>query len=82
MKIKIVGKAHLQGTSKKTGKPYNFIQLHYLGRAYGVIGEAALTAALDPDLVDFDKLPVPSEAVLEFDGKGYPVEFTPLPAGK
>ena len=29
MKIKVVGKAHLQGTSKKTGNSYDFIQIHY-----------------------------------------------------
>ncbi len=27
MKIKVGGKAHLAGTSKKTGKPYDFIQV-------------------------------------------------------
>lgn len=80
MKIKVVGKAHLSGTSRKNGKPYDFIQLHYLGLARGVIGTAALTASLDPQMVDFDSIPVPCDAVLEFDGRGYPVEFTPIPA--
>ena len=51
MKIHVVGKAHLAGTSKKTGKPYDFIQLHYLGRARGIIGDAALTASLDPHIM-------------------------------
>lgn len=82
MKIKVVGKAHFQGVSKKTGKPYDFIQLHYLGRARGVIGEAALTASLDPAFVDFDGMPVPCSADLEFDGRGYPVDFTVLSTGK
>jgi len=80
MKIKIVGKAHLVGTSKKTGKSYDFIQLHYLGKAMGVVGNAALTQALDPSMLDFDALPVPSEAIIEFDNRGYPVEFAPVPA--
>jgi len=79
MKIKVVGKAHLEGTSKKTGRPYDFIQIHYLGRARGVIGDAAMTASLDPQMVDFDCLKVPCDAILEFDGRGYPVEFTPVP---
>lgn len=35
MKIHVVGKAHLKGTSKKTQKPYDFLQLHYLGLARG-----------------------------------------------
>ncbi len=50
MKIKVCGKAHLEGVAKKTGRPYNFNQIHYLGKARGVIGEAALTIALDPDI--------------------------------
>lgn len=31
MKIKLIGKAHLKGTSKKTGNPSDFIQVHYNG---------------------------------------------------
>lgn len=51
MKIKVYGKAHMEGTSKKTGKPYNFNQIHYLSPARGVEGLAAQTLNLDP--VDF-----------------------------
>ncbi len=79
MKIKVVGKAHLTGTSKKTGNPYDFIQVHYLGHARGVEGSAALTVSLDPSLYPFAQIPVPCEAVIEFDNRGYPVEFTPVP---
>jgi len=32
MKIKVTGKAHLQGTSKRTGNPYDFI-LPWLSRS-------------------------------------------------
>lgn len=39
MKIKVCGKAHLEGVAKKTGRPYNFNQIHYLGKARGVIGK-------------------------------------------
>jgi len=79
MKIKVVGKARLTGTSKKTGNPYDFIQVHYLGRARGVIGDAALTLSLDPDLYPYEKISIPSDANVEFDQRGYPVEFTPVP---
>ncbi len=48
MKIHVVGKLHLKGTSKKTGNPYDFIQVHYLGKAPGMEGNAALTLNLDP----------------------------------
>lgn len=63
MKIKVVGKAHLQGTSKKTGNPYDFIQVHYLGRAPGVIGDAALTLNLDPNMHPYEKIAIPSDCM-------------------
>ena len=79
MKIRVIGKSHFQGTSKKTGAPYNFIQVHYNGPARGVIGSAALTANLDPSLVNFDSIAVNGEYIIEFDNRGFPVEFTPVP---
>ena len=48
MRIKVIGKARLSGTSKKTGKPYDFVQIHYTGKARGVDGLAAITLSLDP----------------------------------
>ena len=42
MKIKVIGKAHLEGASKRTGKEYNFNQVHYTGPDRGVEGLAAL----------------------------------------
>lgn len=47
MRIKVYGKAHLEGVAKKSGNPYSFNQVHYLGKARGVEGQAALTLALD-----------------------------------
>lgn len=41
MKIKVIGKAHFEGTSKKTGNEYNFHQIHYIGKSRGVEGDAA-----------------------------------------
>lgn len=75
MKIRVIGKAHLQGTSKRTGKDYNFIQVHYTGPARGVFGEAALTLMLDPAQVQFDSILVPADYNVEFDNHGYPVSF-------
>lgn len=47
MRIKVIGKARLSGTSKKTGKPYDCVQIHYNGKARGVDGLAAITLSLD-----------------------------------
>ena len=48
MRIKVYGKSHLEGIAKKTANPYNFNQVHYLGKARNVEGQAALTLALAP----------------------------------
>ena len=77
MKIKVLGKAHLQGVSKKTGSPYNFNQIHFLGKARGVEGQAALTATLDPVDYPIDNIQIGGEYIMERDGSGYVVEFTP-----
>ena len=49
MRIKVIGKARLSGTSKKTGKPYDFVQIHYNGKARGVDGLAAITLSLETE---------------------------------
>lgn len=76
MKIKVYGKAHLEGVSKKTGRPYNINQIHYLGKARGVEGLAAQTLMLDPADYPLDYIAVGSEYNVEFDNRGYPVEFS------
>ena len=81
MKMKVIGKAHLKGTSKKTGKPYDFIQVHYNGPARGVEGLAALTVNLDPAYTPFADVVVGCEYNLEFDNRGYPVTFLPVTKG-
>lgn len=78
MKVRVIGKSHLQGISKRTGNPYDFIQLHYNGPARGVIGLGAMTVSMDPGLVNFDSIAVPGDYNLEFDNRGYPVELTPV----
>lgn len=81
MKVKVIGKAHLKGISKKTGNPYDFIQVHYNGRARGVDGLAALTLSLDPMDYPFADVIVGCEYNVEFDNRGYIVEFLPVTKG-
>lgn len=76
MKIKVYGKAHLEGTSKKTGNAYNFNQVHYLGKARGVEGLAALTLMLDPKEYPIGSIMVGEEYNVEFDNRGYVQEFS------
>ena len=77
MRIKVYGKAHLEGVAKKSGNPYNFNQVHYLGKAHGVEGQAALTLALDSFDYPIDCIEVGREYDVEFDNRGYVVAFAP-----
>lgn len=77
MKIKVLGKQHLEGVSKKTGQPYNFNQVHYLGKARGVEGQAALTLMLDPVEYPIGSIQLGKDYIVEFDGRGYLQEFSP-----
>lgn len=81
MKVKAIGKAHLQGVSKRTGKPFDFIQVHYNGKVRGVEGLAALNLTLDPKDHPFDDIVVGQEYIVEFDNRGYIVEFAPATKG-
>lgn len=77
MRIKVYGKAHLEGVAKKSGNPYNFNQVHYLGKARGVEGQAAQTLALDPFDYPIERIEVGREYDVEFDNRGYVVGFIP-----
>lgn len=75
MKIKVIGKAHLEGTSKRTGNSYNFHQIHYNAPARGVEGVAAKTLSLEPSQVSYASIQVGGEYQVEFDERGYVVSF-------
>lgn len=75
MKIHVEGKAHLKGISKKSGNPYDFVQVHYLGKARGVDGFAAKTLNLDPNFYPLVSIIVGADYECEFDDRGYVVGF-------
>lgn len=76
MKIQVIGKAHLEGTSRKTGKPYNFNQIHYNAPDRGVEGLAALTLTLDPSIIPYGSISVGDTYEVEFGPRGFIVAFT------
>ena len=82
MKIKVIGKAHLEGKSRKTGRDYNFNQIHYLGSAFGVEGQAALTQSLDLAHYPYDSISIGAEYNIEFDNRGYVVTFERVPSAR
>lgn len=70
MKITVLGKAHLEGVSKKTGKPYNFNQIHYNGRQRGVEGTAAIVEMVDPILFPIEHIQLGATYEVERDRFG------------
>lgn len=77
MRIKVIGKAHLKGISKKTGNPYDFNQVHYTGPGRGVEGLSAQTLNLDPQMYPYDSITLGIDYDAEFDSHGYLVDFHP-----
>ena len=78
MVIKVIGKAHLQGVSRRTNQPYNFNQVHFNGPAQGVEGVAAQVQALDPAIFPYDKIQLGGEYNIEYNARGYVVSFAPV----
>jgi hypothetical protein len=48
MKVNVIGKNHISGTSKKTGKPFDLNVVHITCKKNGVDGLAAENIMLDP----------------------------------
>ena len=76
MKIKVIGKARREGTSRKTGNKYNFNQVHYNGPDRCVEGLAALTLNRDTFLISFADIKIGGEYEVDFGPRGYVVGFT------
>lgn len=77
MKITVFGKVHRKGTSRKTGDPYNFIELHLAAPKQGVVGECAERKIVDAGFCDFDKLTFGIYDA-DFDGDGNLLALRPI----
>ena len=66
MKVTLVGKNRLNGTSKKTGKPYDFNVAYVTYAEKGIDGLRCDNFMLDPGEYPYETL---------FTGKTYNVEF-------
>lgn len=79
MKAKVVGKLRRTGVGKTSGKPYDFIELHYVAPDRDVTGEAACTTTMDPGVFPYESI-VPGVYNVEFDRKGRLIALTPVQA--
>ena len=79
MKIKVMGKINRKGTSKKTGNPYDFNQIHYLGYEQGVEGTACLVQNIDKSLIPLADIVIGADYNIDFNGRGFVVGFSIIP---
>ena len=82
MTIKVIGKRHMEGTSKRTGQPYNMNEVHYNGKDRGVEGLAALTLLLQERDYPYADIYVNADYHVDFNNRGYPVEFSRVTAAQ
>lgn len=81
---KIVGMGQvIEGTSKKTGKPYHGQTIHMLCEKRGVEGHAAKEQFVN--FLDMEKPPVfkiGDNVFMDFDDKGFMLTLEIIPPGK
>lgn len=75
MIVKIIGKAHREGTSKKSGNSYNFNIAYYLGNDSGVTGQRGLEILLDPETYPLADIQLGADYNIEFGPRGTVVSF-------
>lgn len=76
MKITVIGKQRMVGTSKKTGNDYDFNIVHYIGHEdERVIGKHGCQINLDPDMISFNDIHVDSTYEVEFGPRNRVVSF-------
>lgn len=78
MKIKVVGKSHMEGTSKKTGKPYNFNAVFFLGHDRFTEGMKGMSVNLDPALFPYESIRIDQQYDVEFGLRGEVVAMEPV----
>lgn len=75
MKVTLVGKSSVSGTSRKTGNPYNCTVAHITFKKNGVDGVAADAVWLDAASYPASALKVGSTYDIDRDSRGYPIAF-------
>lgn len=79
MKIKVIGKQRMCGTSKKTGNEYDFNIVFYVGKEDDrVIGQHGCQINLDPSMMSFNDIEVGAAYDVEFGPRNRVVSFTPV----
>jgi len=76
MKVNVVGKKFVSGTSKKTGKEFAANVAYVAHKKNGVEGMAVDTVWLDPVTYPLAGIQVGKTYDLDRDGRGFIIDFT------
>lgn len=79
MKLVVIGKRHCSGTAKATGKPFDFIEIHYNGKdRYGQVeGQVGKKFTMNPGIIDYSAIQVGALYDTQFDDEGVCIGMTP-----
>lgn len=75
MIIKVIGKRHCSGTSKKSGKPFDFSEVFFIDQQRNVEGQVGLSFTVDSTVISYSDIVVGADYNAEFGPGGYLVSF-------
>lgn len=75
MKVRVVGKEKMEGTSKKTGNPYNGSLVHIAFAKPRCEGNGVESLFVDNSLAKYENIRVDKLYDLDRDGRGYILAF-------
>lgn len=77
MKVTVLGKQNMKGTSRKTGNPFDSNVVHVSYQQHGVDGLAVNTIWLDPVSHPLSSIKVGGTYQAEYDSRGFLQSFAP-----
>ena len=75
MKVVVIGKEYVSGTSKKTGKPFEANLAYVSYKKMGVEGQAVEAIFLDPNTYPLGAIQVGKTYNVDRDSRGFLVSF-------
>lgn len=75
MIINVIGKRHCSGIGKKSGKPFDFSEVHYIGQQRNIEGQLGLSFIVDPSVLPYPEIVVGADYNAEFGPGGYLLSF-------
>lgn len=75
MIINVIGKRHCSGTSKKSGKPFDFYEVFFIGKQRNIEGQVGLSFTVDPSVLSYSDIVIGADYIAEFGPGGFLLSF-------